>query len=150
MFFFVEESSNPTSDEEFNYPSGQRTNPLDLNSPDSINEGAALPPVTSFLDVLSPTKTDIPTARRHPSPYYYGDLFKYRTEQPQQSPRKASVEKNQSLKDFSKKTNKSSKRHRKSDQNIVKDQKEKASSVRSRLQLRLCNYQKMFLYYFNF
>lgn len=146
MFFFAEESSNPTSDEEFNYPSGQRTNPLDLNSPDSINEGAALPP-TSFLDVLSPTKTDIPTARRHPSPYYYGDLFKYRTEQPQQSPRKASVEKNQSLKDFSKKSNKSSKRHRKSDQNIVKDQK--ASSVRSRLQLRLYGYAKMSINHVN-
>ncbi|XP_066155499.1 serine-rich adhesin for platelets-like [Euwallacea fornicatus] len=132
--YTTEESSNPTSDEDFNYPPGQRGNTLDLNSPDSINEGIA-PPPTSFLDVLSPTKTEVPTTRRHPSPYYYGDLFKYRTEQPQQSPRKSvSIEKNQSLKETNKKLSKSSKRHRKSEPCDSKEQREKIT--RSRLQVR--------------
>ncbi|KAL1493202.1 hypothetical protein ABEB36_011302 [Hypothenemus hampei] len=80
--YTTEESSNPTSDEDFAYP----PEALDLNSPDSINEGPA-PPSSSILDVISPTKTDTATSRSHPSPYYYGDLFKYKTQQPQGSPK---------------------------------------------------------------
>lgn len=49
---------------------------LDLNSPDSINEGA-LP--TTTLNVQSPHTVES-NNRRHPSPYYYGDLFKYKSE----------------------------------------------------------------------
>lgn len=44
------------------------TQPLELNSPDSIAE-AILPPV----NVQSPDRSDI---KRHPSPYYYADLYK--------------------------------------------------------------------------
>ncbi|XP_076261496.1 uncharacterized protein LOC143197160 [Rhynchophorus ferrugineus] len=120
--YTTEESSNPTSDDDFVYPSGtNRQNPLDLNSPDSINEGSALPP-SSVLDILSPTKTEVSVAKRHPSPYYYGDLFKYKTtEATQQSPPKKnypSVKKNQSLKEYpskgeSFKRSKSTRKHRK-------------------------------------
>ncbi|XP_050518946.1 uncharacterized protein LOC126893049 [Diabrotica virgifera virgifera] len=71
-----EESSGPTSDDDFFLCEPLSTDiPKvgDLNSPDSINEG-----IVSTLNVLSPTKVD-PTVRRHPSPYYYGDLYKYKT-----------------------------------------------------------------------
>lgn len=50
---------------------------LDLNSPDSINEG--LLSSTTLNNVLSPHTVDT-NNKRHPSPYYYGDLFKYKSE----------------------------------------------------------------------
>lgn len=49
---------------------------VDLNSPDSINEGLLS---TTTLNVLSPHTVET-NNKRHPSPYYYGDLFKYKTE----------------------------------------------------------------------
>lgn len=49
------------------------TQPLELNSPDSIAE-AILPPV----NVQSPERPDI---KRHPSPYYYADLYKNENEE---------------------------------------------------------------------
>ncbi|KAJ8938118.1 hypothetical protein NQ318_005917 [Aromia moschata] len=64
-------------DEDFQFSESAPTakpNILDLNSPDSINEDL-LPPV---LNVLSPNKIDL-NAKRHPSPYYYGDLYHYKT-----------------------------------------------------------------------
>ncbi|XP_018577851.1 uncharacterized protein LOC108916131 [Anoplophora glabripennis] len=90
--YTTEESSGPTSDEEFGSTGNGNANILDLNSPDSINEGL----LPSTLNVLSPNKTDVGT-KRHPSPYYYGDLFKYKTEN---SPPKTAVKnkRNQSLK----------------------------------------------------
>ncbi|CAG9759799.1 unnamed protein product [Ceutorhynchus assimilis] len=120
--YTTEESSNATSDEDFACTQNQKPRPQDLNSPDSINEGTSVHPA-SVLDVLSPTKSELPTAKRHPSPYYYGDLFKYKTEQPQQaSPRKtyAGIKKNYSFKEIASKSegrrkNKPSKRHRKRD-----------------------------------
>ncbi|XP_057652759.1 uncharacterized protein LOC130891778 [Diorhabda carinulata] len=71
-----EESSVPSSDDDFFLCEPlTHDNPkvADLNSPDSITEG-----IISSLNVLSPTKTDA-NVRRHPSPYYYGDLYKYKT-----------------------------------------------------------------------
>ncbi|XP_030746263.1 uncharacterized protein LOC115875056 isoform X2 [Sitophilus oryzae] len=120
--YTTEESSNPTSDDDFVYPSIARPKPLDLNSPDSINEGASLH-VASVLDVPSPNKPDLSTAKRHPSPYYYGDLFKYKTtESPHQSPQNqlySSVNKTtaqikqQPVKEESFKRTRSTRRHRK-------------------------------------
>lgn len=65
---FTEGSSEPSSDEEFFGHIISVTQPLELNSPDSIAE-AILPRV----NVQSPERSDI---KRHPSPYYYSDLYK--------------------------------------------------------------------------
>uniref|UniRef100_A0AAR5PV66 SH2 domain-containing adapter protein D n=1 Tax=Dendroctonus ponderosae TaxID=77166 RepID=A0AAR5PV66_DENPD len=135
--YTTEESSNPTSDEEFAYPTGPGFTVEELNSPDSINEGA---PQQAILDALSPTKTDILTARRHPSPYYYGDLFKYKTDHPPQSSKAAysSVVKHQTHKEQGSKgeghkKSKHSKKHRKGETN---EAKERDKVARNRPQLR--------------
>ncbi|CAH1158365.1 unnamed protein product [Phyllotreta striolata] len=89
------ESSRPTSDDDFFLcePTGNgNQNIFDLNSPDSINEG-----IISSLNVLSPNKAEV-TVKRHPSPYYYGDLYKYKTtENPPHSKVEIKSKKNQSL-----------------------------------------------------
>lgn len=69
----IEGSSEPSSDEEFFGHIISVTQPLELNSPDSIAE-AILPPV----NVQSPERSDI---KRHPSPYYYSDLYKNENEE---------------------------------------------------------------------
>lgn len=71
--FVIEGSSEPSSDEEFFGHIISVTQPLELNSPDSIAE-AILPPV----NVQSPERSDI---KRHPSPYYYADLYKNENEE---------------------------------------------------------------------
>ncbi|XP_017782851.1 PREDICTED: uncharacterized protein LOC108567100 [Nicrophorus vespilloides] len=64
-------SSEPSSDEEFfRHQVTVSQTPLELNSPDSIAE-AILP----LVNVQSPIRADI---KRHPSPYYYSDLYKPR------------------------------------------------------------------------
>ncbi|XP_019881673.2 uncharacterized protein LOC109609452 isoform X2 [Aethina tumida] len=64
--------SEPSSDEVFFDRRVTLLNPLDLTSPNSIHE-CVFPQSET---VKSPTKADI---KRHPSPYYYGDLYKYKT-----------------------------------------------------------------------
>lgn len=73
ILFILEGSSEPSSDEEFFGHIISVTQPLELNSPDSIAE-AILPPV----NVQSPERSDI---KRHPSPYYYADLYKNENEE---------------------------------------------------------------------
>ncbi|KAJ8969633.1 hypothetical protein NQ317_009648 [Molorchus minor] len=97
--YTTEESSGPTSDEEFRCSASAGTgkpNILDLNSPDSINED-----LVPSLNLLSPNKADI-TSKRHPSPYYYGDLFHYKTADPPTTPKRN--KRNQSLKQERSKT----------------------------------------------
>lgn len=62
-----------SSDEEFFGHHISVTKPVELNSPDSIAE-AILP----LVNVQSPERSDI---KRHPSPYYYADLFRNRAEE---------------------------------------------------------------------
>lgn len=68
---YVDGSSEPSSDEEF-FGHVSVAKPLELNSPDSITE-AILP----LVNLQSPERVDV---KRHPSPYYYADLYKQRTE----------------------------------------------------------------------
>ncbi|KAL3289835.1 hypothetical protein HHI36_023226 [Cryptolaemus montrouzieri] len=76
-FFPPKGSSEPSSDEEFFGHQISIRKPVDLlNSPDSITEG-----IFPQLGFKSPNKAEV-EAKRHPSPYYYGDLFKNRTESP--------------------------------------------------------------------
>lgn len=70
--YFSEGSSPPSSDEDFFGHPISHVNPQELNSPDSIAE-AILP----LVNVQSPARSDI---KRHPSPYYYGDLYKTKTD----------------------------------------------------------------------
>lgn len=115
--YLVSESSGPTSDDDFFLcePSGNGNQKiLDLNSPDSINEG-----IISSLSVFSPNKTDI-TVKRHPSPYYYGDLYKYRTTDnstQSQAILEIKVKKNQSLRPEREKESKYQNTNRKSRNN---------------------------------
>ncbi|XP_050313545.1 serine-rich adhesin for platelets [Anthonomus grandis grandis] len=137
--YTTDESANPSVDEEdFAYHPEEKTNLPNLNSPDSVNEFTVQPPL-SFLDVVSPTKTEQSVTKRHPSPYYYGDLFKYKTEQhTQSSPKKAtyaSVKKNQSLKEgYHKgeihKRTKSFRKHKKHEG--IQQNEEKQKSLRKR------------------
>ncbi|XP_060537281.1 uncharacterized protein LOC132708743 isoform X2 [Cylas formicarius] len=137
--YTTEESSNPTSDEEFAYPSASKQDPLNLNSPDSINECTALAPCT-ILDVLSPNKTESANAKRHPSPYYYGDLFKYKTAETSSPPKKNSIRRNQSLKQQEKsestRRTKSTRKHRRSTGDGGEFLLYKEKTLRSKQQLR--------------
>ncbi|KAF5285702.1 hypothetical protein FQA39_LY16508 [Lamprigera yunnana] len=81
--YTTEGSSEPSSDEEFFGHSVTLIKTEDLNSPDSIAE-AILP----LVNVQSPARNDI---KRHPSPYYYGDLYKNKSEK---SPSRTSKNKN--------------------------------------------------------
>ncbi|XP_044765213.1 uncharacterized protein LOC123321598 [Coccinella septempunctata] len=69
-------SSEPTSDEEFFGHQITITKHIELNSPDSITDS-----VFPQLGIKSPIKVEA-EVKRHPSPYYYGDLFKNRSESP--------------------------------------------------------------------
>ena len=60
------------------------TKPQELNSPDSIAE-AILPQISA----QSPNRSDI---KRHPSPYYYADLYKNKIEEPKPCPAKVKSE----------------------------------------------------------
>ncbi|KAK9889196.1 hypothetical protein WA026_004475 [Henosepilachna vigintioctopunctata] len=95
-----EGSSEPSSDEEFFGHQISIKKPEELNSPDSIAEG-----IFPQLGIKSPSKAEVET-KRHPSPYYYGDLFKTRIESPPKSSPKGSksLEKPSHIKEF-KKTN---------------------------------------------
>lgn len=73
LLFVTEGSSEVSSDEEFFGHRISVTKPVELNSPDSIAE-AILP----LVNVQSPDRSDV---KRHPSPYYYADLFKNRPEE---------------------------------------------------------------------
>ncbi|XP_045481507.1 uncharacterized protein LOC123685721 [Harmonia axyridis] len=83
--YTTEGSSEPSSDEEFFGHQITITKHINLNSPDSITEG-----IFPQLGIKSPIKVE---AKRHPSPYYYGDLFKNRSE----SPAKTDVKSTKSL-----------------------------------------------------
>ncbi|KAK5639008.1 hypothetical protein RI129_011500 [Pyrocoelia pectoralis] len=71
-----EGSSEPSSDEDFFGHHITLVKPQELNSPDSITE-AILPLVQS------PTRNDV---KRHPSPYYYGDLYKSKADESPSKP----------------------------------------------------------------
>lgn len=88
--FVSEGSSEVSSDEEFFGHHISVTKPVELNSPDSIAE-AILP----LVNVQSPERSDV---KRHPSPYYYGDLFKNR---PEETPSKPNLKKQQEKSDES-------------------------------------------------
>ncbi|KAG5874574.1 hypothetical protein JTB14_009870 [Gonioctena quinquepunctata] len=84
------ESSGPTSDEDFGFFEpfpNLKPEVVILNSPDSVNEGKIPSP-----DLLSPTKPEV-SVKRHPSPYYYGDIYKYKTAETNSSPPSASTNK---------------------------------------------------------
>lgn len=63
-----------------------------MNSPDSITEG-----IFPQLGIKSPIKVEL-EAKRHPSPYYYGDLFKNRSELPSKPELKTTKSLDQPLK----------------------------------------------------
>jgi hypothetical protein len=71
--YTTEGSSEPTSDDDFFGHHISVTKPQELNSPDSIAE-AILPQISA----QSPSRGDI---KRHPSPYYYADLYKNKIEE---------------------------------------------------------------------
>ncbi|KAF5297164.1 hypothetical protein FQR65_LT10063 [Abscondita terminalis] len=71
--YTTEGSSEPSSDEDFFGHPIALVKPQELNSPDSIAE-AILP----LVNVQSPARNDV---KRHPSPYYYGDLYKNKTDE---------------------------------------------------------------------
>ncbi|KYB29829.1 hypothetical protein TcasGA2_TC030888 [Tribolium castaneum] len=74
-------SSEPSSDDEFfGHQHISVTKPQELNSPDSIAE-AILPQLSAH----SPNRSDI---KRHPSPYYYADLYKNKVEESKTCPAK--------------------------------------------------------------
>lgn len=72
IYSVLDGSSEPSSDEEF-FGHVSVSKPLELNSPDSITE-AILP----LVNLQSPERADV---KRHPSPYYYADLYKSRPEE---------------------------------------------------------------------
>ncbi|XP_064215407.1 uncharacterized protein hwt [Tribolium castaneum] len=79
--YTTEGSSEPSSDDEFfGHQHISVTKPQELNSPDSIAE-AILPQLSAH----SPNRSDI---KRHPSPYYYADLYKNKVEESKTCPAK--------------------------------------------------------------
>ncbi|XP_031336253.1 uncharacterized protein LOC116165730 [Photinus pyralis] len=76
--YTTEGSSEPSSDEDFFGHHITLVKPQELNSPDSIAE-AILP----LVNVQSPTRNDV---KRHPSPYYYGDLYKSKVDESPSKP----------------------------------------------------------------
>ncbi|KAF2885717.1 hypothetical protein ILUMI_20490 [Ignelater luminosus] len=85
----LEGSSEPSSDEDFFGHHISLVKPQELNSPDSIAE-AILP----LVNVQSPARTDV---KRHPSPYYYGDLYKNKTDESPSKPTASKYKKSLSL-----------------------------------------------------
>ncbi|CAH0562182.1 unnamed protein product [Brassicogethes aeneus] len=148
-------SSEPSSDEIFFENPVSLINPLELTSPNSINE-CVFP--QQQLDV---PKSPVKELNRHPSPYYYGDLFKNKTvESPAKSqqfskcnkslsldkPLESSKPQNQKRKTLTKKQRKSSSTDNINLERIrAKSQKytnTKSSSVDSQSSAENCNNSK--------